>query len=117
MHTIKPFSKFENRDEAIREIAEDLVEKKQAEWLSKNKEKLRIYWKTLDNWAEEIYNWAKEISPLEPIFIFEIRESNQDFSTLPKEDIEEIFKLLEKENRGKIITLEDGQISFKIMVE
>ncbi len=117
LHTIKPFSKFENREEAIREIADELVEKKQAEWLSKNKEKLRVYWKTLDNWAEEIYEWAKEISPLEPILIFEIRESNQDFSTLPKEDIEEIFRLLEKENRGKIIILEDGQISFKITVE
>ena len=117
LHTIKPFSKFENREEAIREIAEELVEKKQAEWLSKNKEKLRVYWKTLDNWAEEFYDWAKEISPLEPILIFEIRESNKDFSSLPKEDIEEIFRLLERENRGKIIILEDGQISFKITVE
>lgn len=117
LHTAKPFSKFENRDKAIREIAEELVEKKQAEWLSKNKEKLRIYWKSIDNWAEEIYEWAKEISPLEPILIFEIRESNRDFSTLPKEDIEEIFKFLEKENRGRIITLEDGQISFKITVD
>ena len=117
LHGVKPFSKFEHREEAIKEIAEELVNKNQAEWLSKSKEKLRVYWKTLDNWAEEIYEWAKEISPLEPILIFEIRESNQDFSTLPKEDIEEIFRLLEKENRGKIIKLEDGQISFKITVE
>ena len=117
LNSVKPFSKFENRQEALKEIAEELVERSQAEWLSKSKEKLRVYWKTLDNWAEEIYEWAKEISPLEPILIFEIRESNQEFSTLPKEDIEKIFRLLEKENRGKIIKLEDGQISFKISVE
>ena len=113
----KPFSKFENREKALAEIAQELVDKKQAEWLSKSKEKLRVYWKTLDNWAEEIYTWAKEISPLEPILIFEIRESNQAFSTLPKEDIEKIFKLLEKEKRGKIIKLDDGQISFKLIIE
>ena len=117
MHTVKPFANFEDRDTAIRELAESLVDKKQAEWLSKNKEKLRVYWKSLDNWAEDIYEWAMEISPLEPILIFEIRESNQEFSNLPREDIEKIFKMLEKDRRGKIIELEDGQMSFKIKVE
>jgi hypothetical protein len=113
----KPFSKFEDRHTALKEIAQELVDKKQAEWLSKSKEKLRIYWKSVDNWAEEIYEWAMEISPLEPILIFEIRESNKDFSNLPSEDLMKIFKLLEKAQRGKIIKLDDGQISFKIQIE
>lgn len=113
----KPFSKFEDRNTALEIIAQELVDKNQAEWLSKSKEKLRIYWKTLDNWAEEIYEWAMEISPLEPILIFEIRESNRAFSKLPKEDLLEIFKRLEKNERGRIIKSEDGQISFKIKVE
>ncbi len=113
----KPFSKFDNRNSALKEIAEELVNKEQAEWLSKSKEKLRVYWKSLDNWAEEIYDWAMEISPLEPILIFEIRESNKDFNTLPHNDIIKIFKILEKDNRGKIIKLDDGQLSFKIKIE
>jgi len=113
----KPFSNFEERKKALEEIAEELINKEQAEWLSKSKEKLRIYWKSLDNWAEEIYEWAMEISPLEPILIFEIRESNKEFSNLPNEDIVKIFKMLEKEKRGRIITLDDGQISFKIKIE
>ena len=117
MHTVKPFANFEDRATAIREIAQALVDKKEAEWLSKSKEKLRVYWKSLDNWAEDIYDWAMEISPLEPILIFEIRESNQEFSNLPREDILKIFKMLENDRRGKIIELEDGQISFKIEVE
>ena len=117
MHTVQPFAKFEDRNRALREIAEALVEKKEAEWLSKSKEKLRIYWKSLDNWAEDIYDWAMEISPLEPILIFEIRESNQEFSNLPREDILKIFKMLENDRKGKMIELEDGQISFKIEVE
>ena len=117
MHTVKPFANFEDRATALREIAQALVDKKQAEWLSKSKEKLRVYWKSLDNWAEDIYDWAMEISPLEPILIFEIRESNQEFSNLPREDIEKIFKMLENDRKGKIIELEDGQISFKINVE
>ncbi len=117
MQSVKPFANFEDRATALREIAQALVDKEQAEWLSKSKEKLRVYWKSLDNWAEEIYEWAMEISPLEPILIFEIRESNQEFSNLPREDIEKIFKMLENDRKGKIIELEDGQISFKINVE
>ncbi len=113
----KPFSNFEDRKQALEEIAEELLNKEQAEWLSKSKEKLRIYWKSLDNWAEEIYDWAMEISPLEPILIFEIRESNQAFSKLPNDDIIKIFKMLEKDKRGKIIRLEDDQVSFKIKIE
>lgn len=113
----KPFSKFEDRNSALKEIAEELVNKAQAEWLSKSKEKLRVYWKSLDNWAEEIYDWAMEISPLEPILIFEIRESNKAFNTLPNNDIIKIFKILEKDKRGKIIKLDDGQLSFKIKIE
>ncbi|MHA1671233.1 MAG: hypothetical protein ACTSV5_11760 [Promethearchaeota archaeon] len=117
MHNVKPFANFEDRETAIKEIAQALVDKKQAEWLSKSKEKLRVYWRSLDNWAEDIYEWAMEISPLEPILIFEIRESNQEFSNLPREDILKIFKMLENDRRGKIIELEDGQISFKIKIE
>jgi len=113
----EPFSKFDNRNSALKEIAEELVNKEQAKWLSKSKEKLRVYWKSLDNWAEEIYDWAMEISPLEPILIFEIRESNKDFNTLPHNDIIKIFKILEKDKRGKIIKLDDGQLSFKIKID
>ena len=113
----KPFSNFEDRKQALEEIAEELINKEQAEWLSKSKEKLRVYWKSLDNWAEEIYDWAMEISPLEPILIFEIRESNKAFSKLPNDDIIKIFKMLEKDKKGKIIRLEDDQVSFKIKIE
>jgi len=113
----KPFSNFEDRKQALKEIAEELIKKEQAEWLSKSKEKLRVYWKSLDNWAEEIYDWAMEISPLEPILIFEIRESNRAFSKLPNDDIIKIFQMLEKDKRGKIIRLEDDQVSFKIKIE
>jgi len=113
----KPFSNFEDRKQALEEIAEELINREQAEWLSKSKEKLRVYWKSLDNWAEEIYDWAMEISPLEPILIFEIRESNKAFSKLPSDDIIKIFKMLEKDKRGTIIRLDDDQVSFKIKIE
>ena len=117
IHTEKPFSNFQNREGAIKEIAEELIDQKLAKWISKNKDSLRIYWKTLDIWADEIYEWAYESGKLEPILIFEIREAKQEFSTLPREDVEEIFKKLAKDRKGVILKTEDGQMALKIALE
>ena len=117
IHTEKPFSNFQNREVAIKEIADELIDQKLAKWISKNKDSLRIYWKTLDIWADEIYEWAYESGKLEPILMFEIREAKQEFSTLPREDVEEIFKKLVKDRKGVILKTDDGQIALKIELE
>lgn len=118
LNSHKPFSDFTNREKYIIEIAEALISQKQAKWLSKKKEKLRIYWKTLEVWSDEIYKWAYENGKIEPIMIYEIREATkEDFSTLPLEDLEEIFKILAKNRRAIILKLENGQLAFKITLE
>ncbi|MFX1575025.1 MAG: hypothetical protein ACFFB0_19985 [Promethearchaeota archaeon] len=114
----KPFSKFTNREQYIIEIAEELIDQNQAEWLSKNKERLRIYWKTLEGWSEDIYNWAYENGKIEPVMIYELREAKQeDFSSLPLEDLEEIFKIMAKNHKAEVFKLENGQLAFKIKLE
>ncbi|MFX1427601.1 MAG: hypothetical protein ACFFBE_14190 [Promethearchaeota archaeon] len=118
LNSKKPFSNFTKREKYILEIAEQLISQKQAIWLSKKKEKLRIYWKTLEVWSDEIYKWAYDNGKLEPIMIYEIREAEQeDFSNLPLEDLEEIFKILAKNRRAKVFKLENGQLAFKIKLE
>ncbi len=118
LNSEKPFSSFTDREKYIRKIVKELISQNQAKWLSKKKDKLRIYWKTLEVWSEEIYNWAYENGKIEPIMIYELREAKQeDFSNLPLEDLEEIFKIMAKNHRAKILKLEDGQIAFKIKLE
>ena len=93
----KPFMNFTKREQYIKEIAEELISQNQAKWLSKKKESLRVYWKTLEVWSDEIWKWAYENGKIEPIMIYELREAKQeDFSNLPLEDLEEIFKILAK---------------------
>lgn len=114
----KPFSKFTKREQYIIEIAEELISQNQAEWLSKRKDKLRVYWRTLEGWSEEIYNWAYENGKIEPIMIYELREAKQeDFSSLPLEDLEEIFKIMAKNRKAEVLKLENGQLAFKIKLE
>lgn len=114
----KPFSKFTKREQYIIEIAEELIYHKQAKWLSKKKDKLRVYWKTLEVWSDEIYQWAYDNGKIEPIMIYELREAKQeDFSSLPLEDLEEIFRILAKNRRAKVLKLENGKLAFKIRLE
>ncbi len=117
IHAEKPFSCFQEREVAIREIAEELIDQNLAKWISKKKEGLRIYWKTLEIWAEEIYCWAADSGKIEPILLYELKEAKKEFSSLPDEDLEEIFKLLSKDRRGLLIKLENGQIALKILIK
>ncbi|MFX1309891.1 MAG: hypothetical protein ACFE9M_13050 [Promethearchaeota archaeon] len=114
----KPFLNFTKREQYIKEIAEELIGQNQAKWLSKEKKRLRVYWKTLEAWSDEIYKWCYENGKMEPIMIYELREATQeDFSSLPLEDLEEIFKILAKNRKAIILKLENGQIAFKIKLE
>ncbi len=114
----KPFSNFQNRQEAIKEIAEELVNQELAKFISKKQDKIRVFWKTLEVWAENLYDWAIDSGKVGPILIYEIRESDQKgLNSLPKEDLEEVFRILSKDDRGTIIRTDDGQIAFKIKLE
>ncbi len=116
--THKPFMNFTKREQYIKEISEELISQNQAKWLSKKKESLRVYWKTLEVWSDEIWKWAYENGKIEPIMIYELREAKQeDFSSLPLEDLEEIFKILAKNRKAKILKLDDGKLAFKIKLE
>jgi len=116
--THKPFLNFTKREQYIIEIAEELISQNQAAWLSKKKDKLRVYWKTLEVWSDEIYQWAYENGKIEPIMIFELREAkHEDFSSLPLEDLEEIFKILAKNRKAQVLKLENGKLAFKIRLE
>jgi len=108
LSTTKPFDKFTGRLTEILEICEGLVKKGTAEWVDKKKkDKLRVHWKTLANWADDIVNWARDNAFSEPIFIQDIRDSMEDFANLPEEDLMQIFKMIEKNKDGKIIKVQN----------
>jgi hypothetical protein len=117
LYSEKPFLNFDDRKLSIKKIAKELVNQELAKYISKKKERLRVYWKTLDIFAEDLYEWALDQGKLEPILIYEIRESDEEFSKLPTVEIEEIFEILVKDNKGHIIKLDDGQLAFKIKLE
>lgn len=113
--TEPPFNKFIDRATAIQELCNTLVEKKLAKWAGKKtkQEELRVYWKSLDEWVAVIEKWALDHAILDVIMVADIRNSNQEFASLPIEDLREIFKTLEKNARATMVELEEGQFGIK----
>ncbi|MFO8018657.1 MAG: hypothetical protein R6U96_08480 [Promethearchaeia archaeon] len=112
----KPFSKFKKRVKALTLIGEKLIEQDLARWVGKKQNlKLRVYWKDLEAWADEIYSWCIENGKLEPVMVYEIREADTQFSNLPREDLKKVYKILSQQNRGKIIELENEKLALKII--
>jgi hypothetical protein len=106
----KPFSEIRGGKDAIIGIGNELSQKKLAVWIVK-KEKLRVYWKSMDEWAGALYNWAFENGKSEPMLAFDFKDANQDFSTLPDEEFPQIFKILEKQKKGHVVKTSDKKVA------
>jgi predicted CopG family antitoxin len=107
----KPFQALRTGKEAIIDIGENLAKKKLAIWVVK-KEKLRVYWKSLDEWASVIYDWAYKNAKTEPLFVYDLKEEHESFSDLPEDEFPEIFKILEKQKKGKMVKSSDKKLAF-----
>ncbi len=114
--TEKPFNKFIDRQKSIEILAEALIEKELAKWTGKkprNKEELRVYWKSTEEWTSILINWAEKNAIVDIVMVPDIRNSNSDFANLPIEDLKTIFERIEDEKKGTVVELDDNQFGIK----
>ncbi len=119
--TRRPFSKFNDRKKAIKHISDELVENDMAKWIDRSffdklfgkYEKLRVYWRSIEDWVNTMLQWAKDNAMLDLVMIMDVRNSDTKFSNLPEEDLREAFKKIEDMNRGQMVELEDGKFGIK----
>ncbi len=112
----KPFSEFRDRDQAIRLIGDYLVDKKLAKWTTKNREELRVLWKSKEELASDIEKWGTENAGTEPVIVQELKGADQVFSTIPEDEWEEIFKILKKRKKITVDKTDSGQIFIKFLI-
>jgi hypothetical protein len=86
----------------LREILQHLVDRGLAKWIDKDKTVARIMWRSFEEWASDIYQWAFT-NGVENLDTFAIRSANKDFSTLPIPDIESIMETMAKKKMLKWI--------------
>ncbi|MHA1745079.1 MAG: hypothetical protein ACTSWW_03700, partial [Promethearchaeota archaeon] len=116
MLTEKPFNKFTNRKHAIEIIAQVLVEKDLAEWTGdkpRKKEALRVYWKSIEEWVAIIESWAQTNALFEIVMLPDIRKAETEFANLPEEDLRQIFKKIQQNQKGTMVELENNQFGIK----
>ncbi|MHA1214954.1 MAG: hypothetical protein ACTSR2_04510 [Candidatus Hodarchaeales archaeon] len=80
-------------------IAEYLIELNKAKWWDENKTRLRVYWKTLNAFSEELYEYAFQ-NGYDMVTIMDIVKMKQSWSSLPRKEIYNIMKLLVDSNKA-----------------
>ncbi len=85
--------------EQLQEIGDYIVAQEMGIWWDKKKIRLRLYWRTLDEWADIIYEWSiktgRAAGAERVMTIIDIQEANQPWSTIPQEDLKRIFEIME----------------------
>jgi len=90
-----PFKDITGKVDAFRLIGQNLVEKEVADWLDRGRRQLRVYWKPLEDWADEVYQWALSTgTTLLDLKTIVIQEADEDFAKLPERDIGILLSLI-----------------------
>ena len=86
--------------DAFVRILNFLISKKLAKWWNSEHTLIRVYWRTLEQWANTIYSWGIEGGGL-TLDIYSLQQANKSFSTLPTNDLLEILTLLVKDKKAE----------------
>ena len=93
-------------------ISEFLIEQGKAKWWNDQKSRLRVYWKTLQSHAEDLYGFAFQ-NGYDMVTIFDIVKMNQSWSTLPPRDIRELMEIMVLTNKAQWADSEQKTIEFQ----
>lgn len=93
-------------------ISDFLIEQGKAKWWNDQKNRLRVYWKTLQSNAEDLYEFAFR-SGYDMVTAFDIVKMQQSWSTLPPRDIREVMKILVLSKKALWADSEQKTIQFQ----
>jgi hypothetical protein len=96
----KPFDKLSEKE--LRDILQHIVDRELGKWIDKNKTVARIMWRSIQEWAAELYEWAYN-NGVEMLDTPIIKSAKRDFSTLPLPDIKDVMNLMVKNKQLKWI--------------
>ena len=86
--------------EQLETIGDYIVAQEMGLWWDRKKIRLRLYWRTLDEWADIIYEWSiktgRAAGADRVMTHFEIQQAGQAWSSIPQEDLKRIFEIMEK---------------------
>ncbi|XP_076166664.1 vacuolar protein sorting 25 [Ptiloglossa arizonensis] len=100
--------------EVVLLVLEELAKSGNASPLDKARQRWLVYWHTLDEWGEIIYNWAQENGFTGSVFtLFELTQGedtvNEEFYGLDTEVLIKALRTLETNKKAELILFDDNQ--------
>jgi len=120
LRTLEPFTNGNHGKkislEQMQFLIDDLIRKELAKWLDDSKLRARIYYKTLEEFAEMLikYIFDRGLDTEYLITLKELRGFEQEWSSLPDEDLDELLKILEKQKKVKPMDKQREAFSFNL---
>lgn len=94
-------------------IVDSMVEEGIAKWLDENKILARIYYKPIDQWADEIYQYLLDSGKAAEVLTFlEFKTMNKEWSSLPDEDLKEILRKFVRDGKAEFVSKDEDAIEF-----
>ncbi len=120
LRQLEPFRNSSNGKtlslEQMQILIDYLVAKELAKWLDDAKLRARIYYKTLEEFADMLLKYVLDRG-LDTEYLItktEFRNFGQEWSSLPDEDLDEVFRILEKRRKIKPMDRERDSFSFDV---
>ncbi|MEM2141776.1 MAG: hypothetical protein QXS20_06590 [Candidatus Thorarchaeota archaeon] len=110
-----PFREFSRRIEAYSLIGDHMVRTGAAKWLDRDHTRLRVYWKSLEDWVDEIYKWALDTgNMLLDVKSIVIQERDQVFSSLPEDELHLIMERLVDRKQATWVDQRLGAVKLRV---
>lgn len=115
-----PFNNKQSKKRLDREqletIGDYIVAQEMGIWWDKKKIRLRLYWRTLDEWADIIYEWSiktgRAAGAERVMTMLDIQDANQAWSSIPQEDLKRIFEIMEEKGYIEFADKKKSTIAF-----
>jgi len=123
LEELRAFEPFTNEShgkkislEQMQFLIDSLIRKELAKWLDESKLRARIYYKTLEEFAEMLikYIFDRGLDTEYLITLKELRGFEQEWSSLPDEDLNELMRILEKQKKVKPMDKQREAFSFNL---
>ncbi|ODV85356.1 hypothetical protein CANARDRAFT_7476 [[Candida] arabinofermentans NRRL YB-2248] len=105
------------KSDFILDIINHMIKNGKCEWIDANNHKfgLFIYWYTLEEWADKLYDWIDNTGQNNTVLtLYEIRKSelteNQEFNNINLNLLIKILEILVKLNKALILKDDSGSI-------
>lgn len=96
----------------MQDVGDYLVSSERAIWWDPGRLRLRVYWMALEEWAEEIHQWAFSRGET-VVTLFDLVNAGEPWSSLPLKELRAVCEILVKKGQARWLDDKKKSLEFK----